>query len=164
MDKKWIGIIIILIAGLCAMSYIVINSNTVGNALTVIDDVSVTLPPGYKILKTHTNDATLVTEDTSNNNTIFIKCMAHKDTTSDVFKKQLKSIKNNGEFEIEKDSDNTIQYKNVTSGQSTTVKIFEKENRTLYMKLSGFTDQKVLEKDSNFIIDNLKHDFKQNAK
>ena len=47
MDKRWIGIIIILIIGLGCMYIIVDNSNSVGNAVTVISDVTITLPPGY---------------------------------------------------------------------------------------------------------------------
>ena len=56
MDRRWIGILIILIVGLSAMYLIVDNSNTVGNAISVIGDVSVTLPPGYKTGATHATD------------------------------------------------------------------------------------------------------------
>lgn len=160
MDKKWIGIIIILIIGLSAMYYIVTTSNTVGNAVTVIDDVTITLPPGYKILGTHTEDTTLLNE--GNNNTIYLKCVGNGDICKDTIKKEVKYIKKSADMEVVKTTDNSVVSQNVTSGENVTVMCFEKWDRTIFMKLSKFNNQQELEKDSQFIIDNIKPDYKQN--
>ena len=160
MDKRWIAIIIILIAGLSAMTYIVLTSNTVGNAVTVVDDITISLPPGFKILGTHTGEATLVSEGGSNE-TVYIKYLNDGNTSSKAFKKRVTSIENNVEFEITKKSNNTMQVRNITSNNNMTLKYFEKYDRTLYMKLTGFDNENEANKIINFIVDNAKPDYKQ---
>ena len=73
MDKRWIGIIIILIAGLGCMYLIVDNSTSVGNAVNVINDVTITLPPGYINTEDGSNYCVLFKKET--NETMRIKCL-----------------------------------------------------------------------------------------
>lgn len=159
MDKRWILLLIILLAGLSAMFYIATISNTIGNAVTVIDDVTVTVPPGFKIIGTHTEDAKLQKEGF--NDTIFIKCLGDGDASSKAFKTDVKKIKNNGEFEIIKESNKTVKFSNITSGKNTTHTFFEKADRTFRMELYNFDNDNELERNMQFVIDNIQPDFKQ---
>ena len=73
MDKRWIGILLILIAGLVCMYYIVDNSTTVGNAISVINDVTIPVPQEMKISVSNRNDVTFLNENT--NESIYINCV-----------------------------------------------------------------------------------------
>lgn len=160
MDKKWIGLIIILIVGLLAMGYIVTSSPSVGNALTVIKDVSVTLPDGFRILDTSSDEAKL-SEDNGDNR-IVLKCMGKDKNPVKAYKSELKKQKSKGEFEVTENGNNTIKLTNYTSGKVTLIKFFDKENRTFSMKVDDFTGEAKQVDDINFIIDNIVLDFKQN--
>ena len=73
MDKRWIGIIIVLLAGLGCMYLVVSNSTSVGNAVSVISDVAVTLPPGY--ITTDDGSRYYVFHNKKTNEVIRIKCL-----------------------------------------------------------------------------------------
>ena len=167
MDTRWIKILIILIIGLSAMYLIVDNSNTVGNAITVIGDVSVTLPPGFKAGDTHATDASMYNPD--NNNTIFMEFLGKGNTSLKSYKQNLNSLKSNGNVNIldhsKKDNYYVIHYEDYGSkydNPKETLIFFEKDNRTLSMRLVKYDSFNTQDKEISFIMDNVKQDFKQN--
>ena len=66
MDKRWIGILIILIIGCCCMYFIVDSSTTVGNAMTVVNKTVVTLPNHFSIEESGRDYAKIVNKNTYN--------------------------------------------------------------------------------------------------
>ena len=142
--------------------YLVVNdSNTVGNAVTVVKDISISVPPGFKIDSTTDNTANLLNEKSSE--CINIKCVDKNPYKS--FAKSVSSFesKNNAKPEnLSNKSVEHVQFKDTGSGQFTSFLLFEKENHFLTVKLSNYTDASQLEKDMNYLIDNMVHDFKQN--
>ena len=167
MDTRWIKILIILIIGLSAMYLIVDHSNTVGNAITVIGDVSVTLPPGYKTGESHATDASIY--NPSNNQTIFIEFLGKGDNCLKSYKQNLNSLKSNDNVNIidhsKKDDYYVIHYENYATkydNPNETLMFFAKNNRTLSMKLVKYDSFESQDKEISFIIDNVKQDFKQN--
>ena len=87
MDKRWILILIILIAGCACMYHIVDSSNSVGDAITVVNKTVITLPSGFTIGDDDKSSVTLVNEN--NNETIFIEDLGKSDTSLDNFKNDL---------------------------------------------------------------------------
>ncbi len=165
MDKRWIGIIVILIIGLFAMYLIVDNSTSVGNACTIVGDESVTVPPGLKIGNTNALSVTLY--NPSNNDTIHIKFIGKGDTTLKEYKKCLNALKQNSKVNNIKDEKNNntyiIHYNNLTSKDPNEMRVFvAKNNRTISMKFIKYTDTDKQKQDMDFIVKTLKHDYKQN--
>lgn len=161
MDKRWIGILIILIAGLGCMYLIADNSNSVGNAITVVKDVSIGVPLSYKIDDTTSDVAKLVNPSTKER--IEIRCVDKNPQKA--FTKSINSFQDKYNVELKNLSDKTIEHielKDVDSGNITSFVLFEKENHSFIMKLSGYKDSAQLEKDMTYIIENMQHDFKQN--
>ena len=161
MDKRWIGIILILLAGLACMYYIVDSSTTVGNAISVINDVSISVPPGMKISVDNRNDVTFLNENT--NESIFIECVDKKPEKA--FDKYITSFENSNNVEMTNRSNSTIQlidFKNVDTGQNTSFALFKKVNHSFIMKMNKYSDLKHQDKEMNYVIDNLVNDFKQN--
>ena len=146
MDKRWIGILIIFIIGMVCMYYIVEDSPSVGNAMTVINDVSVSMPLGYNILHK--------TEDCTNG------------TPDKLFKKEITSFQNNNNVKVKNNLSNDtlkyVQFEDLNSGNNTSFACFKKEGHTFLMKIEGFTDMNTEKKDVMFVINNIIHDFKQN--
>ena len=167
MDRRWIGIIIILIIGLSAMYLIVDSSNTVGNAIAVIGDVTVSLPPDYKTGATHTTDFSMY--NPSNNHTIFVNFLDMGNHSGKYFKNNLTALKNNPDITIYNYSSNgtvhTIQYNNPNSKYSPhneTLVFFEKVNRTFSIKLVKFDNFSDQNDEIEYIMKNVQKDFKQN--
>ena len=80
MDKRWLGIIIIFIAGIVCMYLIVDSSPTVGKAVTVVDEMTITLPSGFNILKETDKSVHLLDHQ---NNTANITIKGTGDNSSD---------------------------------------------------------------------------------
>ena len=165
MDKRWIGILIILIVGLCAMYFIVDYSTTVGNACTVVGDESVTLPPGLKIEDTTALSATLCNPE--NNDTIIIDFLGKGNTTLKNYKSCLNSLKEDGNINVINHENNNgtyiINYENSSSkNPKVSIAFTSKDNRTLSMKFIKYTNETKLKQDLDFIVKTLKHDYKQN--
>ena len=165
MDKRWIGIIIILLVGLSAMFLIVESSNTVGHALAVVGDLSVTIPNGFKVGETSANDASMAN---SEGGTIFLKYISKGKNSLRYFEGNLTDLKNNSNITVLDYSSNgtihTIKYVNPNSkyeNHNETLVFFEKEGRTLSMKLVKYTHFEHQDEDINFIINNIKIDYKQ---
>ena len=161
MDKRWIGILLILIAGLVCMYYIVDNSTTVGNAISVINDVTIPVPQEMKISVSNRNDVTFLNENT--NESIYINCVDKNPEKA--FDKYITSFENSNNVKMTNRSNSTVQiidYKNVDSGQNTSFVLFKKVDHAFIMKMNKYSDLEKQDKDMNYIIDNLVHDYKQN--
>lgn len=162
MDRRWIGILIIMLIGMGCMYFIVDNSNTVGNAITVVNDVSIVLPTGFKISDTHSNEALLSSE--SNNESIFIECIVDKNPEKE-FTKKITSFQNKNNVELKNLSNKTIKhinFKDVDSEKSTSFILFENLGHPFIMKMENYESADKQDNDMTFIIGNMKHDFKQN--
>ena len=166
MDKRWIGILIILIIGLSAMYLIVVNTTSVGNAVAVVGDVSVTLPPSFKTGATHVKDTSMYNPD--NNKTIFVNFIGKGDNALKYYKGNLSSMKRDSNINIldnsTKNNTGIIHYENYKSkygNPNEALVFFEKDNRTLSIKLLRYDDFKDQDKDIEFIIENIKLDYKQ---
>ena len=167
MDIRWIKILIILIIGLSAMYLIADNSNSVGNAICVIGDVTVTLPSGFKTGDSHATDVSIYNPD--NNNTIFIKFISKGNGALKTYNDTLDSLKHNDNVIIldhsKKDNYYVIHYENYKTkynNPNETQVFFEKDNRTLSMKLVKYDSFDTQDKEISYIIDNTQLDFKQN--
>ena len=157
MDKRWYGIIIILIVGLGSMFLVVNSSTTVGSAVIIVNDVSVALPHNFKILHNQPDESELQNRD--NNETIYIKYLCDGNKSSDEFKKALKD----DNLDIVKNTTNstlhTIYCKNQTGVY--TLNFFEKCDRTIMIKMSYYNDTSKMNDDLNYIIDSIMPDYKQ---
>lgn len=165
MDKRWIGIILILIAGLSCMFVIVINSSSVGSAVSVIEDVTVTLPPGYITADDGQHFCQMVDQKTGES--IRIKCIEGKSSHVAEYNKQIKTYNEQPEMVIVRnftnDTVSIIDYKNTTSEDKDTRSFmyFDKCGHTFSMKMKGFADDKSRNEDFDYVVSHLKYDFKQ---
>ena len=165
MDKRWIGILIILLAGLGCMYLIVDNSTSVGNAVSVISDVSITLPPGYITSEDGGNYCVLHKKET--NETMRINCLKDSKGYIKEYNTNLNSLKKQGDIIIKKNFTNDtlgmIEYENQSSTNKKFISLvyFDKCEHTFSIQMEHFTDNDSKENAINFIIKNLKYDFKQ---
>ena len=165
MDKRWIGIIIILIIGLGCMYLIVMSSTTVGNAVSVIEDVTITIPPGY--INSEDGGSFCVLHNKATNETIRIKCLDDGKNSTQKYEGQLKTLKEQYDITIDNNFTNKtlsmIEYENASSADNSNITLvyFDKCNHTFSMKMEHFTDSESKENAISFIIDTLKYDFKQ---
>lgn len=161
MDRRWIAILVILIVGLGCMYYIFETSTSIGSAVTIVDDVSVTLPNGFKIVASGDVDATLLNEAT--NTTIYMKCLDHKNTSKQAFDKELKTIEKKGEYEITKTTENdTVSTIYLNDGvKDFSMSYFEEYDRTFLLRTDNFSDEQQQQADMMYIIDTLQPDYKQ---
>jgi|GEM_PF-1831140 len=166
MDKRWIGIIIVLLAGLGCMYLVVSNSTSVGNAVSVISDVAVTLPPGY--ITTDDGSRYCVFHNKKTNEVIRIICLEEVTNNNEEYNKKLKSLTQQDDIIIKKNFTNKnlsmIEYENQSSKdeKDNAIAYFDKCNHTFSMKLEHFTNETSKENAMNFIIEQIKFDFKQN--
>jgi hypothetical protein len=164
MDKRGIAIIIILIAGLACMYFVVINSTSVGSAVTIVDDVSVTLPQGFKIDVSYTNQAILLDEQT--NETILVKYLSDGNNSLKEYNNEIKAIDKNETLEILDNSSNdtahTLYCRNNDQDNNYSLTYFEKFDRTLLIKMENYDNPKKQNGDLMYIVDNLQPDYKQN--
>ena len=147
------------------MYLIVDNSTSVGNAVSVISDVTITLPPGYITSEDGGNFCVLFNKPT--NETIRIKCLDGKKTYVEEYNNTLKTLEKQDDIIITKNFTNKnlsmIEYENQSSTDKKNISLvyFEKCNHTFSMQLEHFTDESTKEETVSFIIENLKYDFKQ---
>ena len=159
MDNRWYAIIIILIVGLSAMYFVVSSSNTVGSAVIIVNDVSVTLPDSFKILHNQPDESEL--QSRSGNETIFIKYLCDGNNSLKEYEKELKSL-NNSDIEVLENSTHgtvhKIMCKNTTKYS---LYYFEKSDRTLMIKSTHFNNDSDENSTVNYVIDSIRSDFKQ---
>lgn len=169
MDKRWIGILIILIIGGCCMYYVVDNSTTVGTAISVVNKTIVTLPDGFSIEDKDKDDVNFIDWDT--NEKISINDLGKGDISSSSFESRLKELKKNGEFEIIGNSTTNIgnitlyklDYINSTSEDALNISesfVFTC-NHTFLIKTKGYSDEAKLNKDLAFLVNTMIPDYKQ---
>lgn len=160
MDKRWLVIILIFIIGAGGLYYIVGSSDTVGKAVTVCDEMTITLPSGFNILHKNTANITLLNHQ---NETLFIKIIGMDTNSHDEYLNRLDLLKENSAIEIEKTDDNneyhSIYYENIDTGNKSVVCFFDKDNRTIEVKMHQYPG---FEDDLNFTIETITHNFKQN--
>ena len=165
MDKRWIGIILILLAGLSCMYVIVTHSTSVGSAVSVIEDVTITVPHGFITSEDGADYCVFHNKDT--NETVRMKCLNDKNTYINEYNKQLTTLKEKGDIKIKNNFKNNtlslIEYENqsTTDKKYVSVIYFYKCNHTFSMKMEQFTDENSKQDVMDFIIDTLKFDFKQ---
>ena len=161
MDKRWLGIIIILILGIGAMYMIVESSTTVGKAVAVVSEMTVTIPDGFTTLKDTDKHTVYLVNDEKETINVTVKGLG--DTTSKEYKSALKSLEENDDIEVqdkkENDTIKIIYYKNLTSDKEYTQTYFVKDNRTIELKMTKYENW---EEDWSFIIETIQHNFKQN--
>lgn len=160
MDKRWIGILIIFIAGLSCMYLIVDSSNTVGKAVTVVDEMTITVPSGFNILKSTEKSVHLLDHQ---NNTANITIKGLGDNSTEFFNYKIKSLQESGEANITEMTENStakvIFYKNLTDDKEYSISYFVKDNRTIELKMDKYDNWK---DDWDFIVSTIVHNFKQN--
>lgn len=165
MDKRWIGIIVILIIGLGCMYLIVMTSTSVGNAVSVINDVTITIPPGY--INSEDGGSFCVLHNKATNETVRIKCLKDVENHTKEYASRLGTLKQQDDITINKNFTNKtvsmIEYENQSSTDKKyiTLVFFDKCNHTFSMQMEHFTDNENKENVISFIIDNMKYDFKQ---
>ena len=160
MDKRWFLILIIIIVGAVCMYFIVDSSPTVGKAVTVADEMTITLPTGFNLLKNDDKNVILIDHQ---NHTAHIRIIGLGNTTLKEYNAKLDSLKNDSEMEIQEHGKNgtgyIIFYKNITSNKEYSMTYFFKDNRTVSLKMGTYDNW---QKDWKFIIDTIVHNFKQN--
>jgi uncharacterized protein YjaZ len=160
MDKRWLGIFFILIVGIACMYFIVEHSPTVGKAVTVVDEMTVTLPTGFNLLKNHENEVVLLDHQ---NHTANITILGLGDTSFKKFNSTVKSLEKDKDIEIQdkiqNSTGNIIFYKNLTNNKEYSITYFVKDNRTIELKMDKYDNW---ENDWKFIVDTVQHNFKQN--
>ena len=136
MDKRWFGILVILIAGIACMYMIVDSSPTVGKAVTVADEMTITLPSGFNLLKNKDNFVSLLDHQ---NHTANITIMGVGDKAEKEFNSTLKSFEEDSDIKIKDTKQNStaniIYYKNLTTDKKYTMTYFVKDNRTIELKM-----------------------------
>ncbi|MBE6499990.1 MAG: hypothetical protein E7Z80_05545 [Methanobrevibacter thaueri] len=161
MDKRWIGIFLIIIIGAGCLYLIISSSDTVGKAVTVCDEMTITLPTGFNLLHSNPKDVTLLNHQ---NETIFIKIIGLNKDTLKLFNDKVSSLKSNDSIEVEKTSNenNThiVYYKNLNTGNESIIAYFVKDNRTISMEMNQYPNYR---EDFDFVFDSIVHNFKQNT-
>ena len=158
MDKRWLGIIIILILGIGAMYFIVDSSPTVGKAVAVASEMTITIPDGFNLLKDTEQTIDMIN---SQNETINITIIGLGDNASNEYKATLKAFEKSDDIEVQDKNatGNMIFYKNLTADKECSVTYFVKENRTIELQMTKYENW---ENDWKFVVDTIQHNFKQN--
>lgn len=169
MDKRWIGILIILIIGCCCMYFIVDSSTTVGNAMTVVNKTVVTLPNHFSIEESGRDYAKIVNKNT--NEKVSFKDLGKKDSALDSFNNKLNKLKKDPGIDVINNSiidmNNTKVYKiecqNLTAENTTNISICYAYtcHHTFLIQFKNYNDNTNLDKDLEFLISNMKPDYKQ---
>lgn len=167
MDKRWILILIILIVGCACMYHIVVSSNNVGNAITVVNKTVITIPDEFTIDDDDKSSTTLINEKTKE--TIFIKDLGKPDTSLDCFNKGLSRFSDNYDIHILNNETLNINdipvyrldIQNSTDGKDSTIVYMYSYNHTFNLKFNGYSSEDKLNQDLNFIINTISPDFKQ---
>ena len=169
MDKRWIGILIILIIGCCCMYFIVSSSDTVGTAITDVNKTVVTLPHGFSIGDDDKGSVTLVSKhsdekihikDLGKNDTAKKSCdeklyELNHDSNMNVLKNYTSNISNFNVYRIDFEDLSKENVTNVSSAYIYTC------NHTFLIKMYNYNNQTGLDDDLTFIINTLRPDFKQ---
>ena len=142
------------------MYLIVDSSTTVGKAITVVNEMTVTIPDGFDIASKTDETVNLIN---NNNETINITIICMGNQTMNEFNSAVNSIEQSDDLELKNkektEKGNIVYYKNITSNKEYSKTYFVKENRTIELNMDKY---KNWENDQKFIIDTVTHNFKQN--
>ncbi|MGX8693969.1 MAG: hypothetical protein ACSW71_03585 [Methanobrevibacter sp.] len=165
MDKRVIGIIVILIIGTGCMFYTASNSNTVGSAITSFSKTIVTLPHGFSVGETTDQVAELYNKNTPER--INISDLGKNDSSLDKFENALKSLKSNPAVRDISDSThsvNNIKVYTITYKDNDETKYSSFAyvcNHTYCINMSGYNNADKVTDDLDFIIKTIQPDYKQ---
>ena len=170
MDKRWLGILIILIVGCCCMYFVATSSDSVGLSITKVNKTLITLPSDFSIEDTEKGSAKIINWNT--NQTIHIKDLGKQDNAFDKFQEKINELKKDPKIKINGNSTRnisgkptyTIDITNTTSGNpdNSTIAYVFTCNHTFVLKLKNYKDNKnKLNHDLDFVVKNMKIDYKQ---
>ena len=165
MDKRWILIIIILIAGLGTMYYIVDNSNSVGSAIVTFGKTTITIPENFSVVGS--GDGYVELHNKINSEDITIFDYGKGNTVKNNIQNSIAEITKDKEYELIGNSTkkiNDVSIYNVDfKFENETVRIcgFYNNNHTYLMMVNGYDDLNKSTSDLKFIIDTMVPDYKQ---
>ena len=165
MDKRVIGIIIILIIGIGCMFFIASNSNNVGSAITTFSKTIVTLPNGFSVGETNEQVAELYNKRTPER--INISDLGKNDSSLKAFEDDLNSLSkdsNVNEITNSTRTVNNIKVYTITYKANDETKYSSfvyTSNHTYCINMTGFDDADKVNNDLDFIIKTIQPDYKQ---
>ena len=167
MDKRWIYILIILIAGLAAMAYIVDNSTTVGSAIVPIGSFTTTLPDGYNIEASEKDHAILIIRKT--NEKIYIGELGKGNQTDKFYGEKIIELENNynvTNISYSDDVYNNITFKSINyekqpNNTINKASFFMKFDHTFIVESRNYHDKDKMDYGAHFVVDTLQRDYKK---
>ena len=166
MDSRWYGIIIILVVGLGCMYLIASTSTNIGSAVVIVDDLSVTLPPNFKIVNNDVMQVEL--KNRNNNETIIVKYLNDGNNSMKEYTKEVKLLSKNSNVNItaKNPSDNvkSIYCKNLKNNNEYGEFFLEKFDRTIMIKMTNYDNQTKENNDLKYVVDAIQPDYKQSRK
>ena len=143
------------------------TSTSVGNAVSVISDVTVTVPPGF--ITSEDKGSFSVFHNKQTNEVVRVRCLDDAKSYVDKYNSQLETLKGQDDIKITKKLKNDtlamIEYENQSSTdkKDITLVYFDKCEHTFSMQLEHFTEDSRKEYVIDFIMDTMKYDFKQHV-
>lgn len=167
MDKRWILILIILLAGAVCAYHVVDSSTSVGNAITVLNKSVITLPDDFTIGESEKNSAELL--NTHNNEKILITDFGKNDDSQRMFNENLTRfndainiiVNKNSTMNINDVTTYRIDLFNSTTGEDVTLAYIYSSGHTFTIRMTGYDNETKLDNDLNFIVSTITPDFKQ---
>ena len=169
MDKRWILIIIIFIAGFSGLYWINDNTTTVGNAIASVDNVIITLPPGFTNFQTHENSANI--ENKHTHEKLYFKSTAKGDHALEKYNNLLKEfnedenikVTNNTTMKVGNVTAYVIYYQNSTSGEPVDYirAYFYNYDTTYFVTMWNFENTDRGNSNLKFIIETMYPDYKK---
>lgn len=147
------------------MYLILDSSTTVGSTITVVNKTVVTVPDDLTIESTSANSANLINKN--GNESIYIEDMGKQNTAKDLFENQLSKNKkgmkiiSNSTTKINDNPVYRIDAQNITSKKNITFTYAYVANHTFSIKINDYTDAQKISLDLNFLIKNMRPDYKQ---
>lgn len=167
MDKRWILIIIILIAGVSLLYVIANESVEIGKAITTIDNVIITLPDNFKI--TDQDKTSVEMTNRNSDERISIELIKEKNKAKELMNNHLRDLKYENVIDIEDSTENisnftvySISYQNMSSDTPVnyTVSYLDKLNKTFIITTSNYENTNSQLNDLTQVINTLRLDFK----
>lgn len=167
MDKRWIIIFIILIAGVSTLYLIANESIEIGKAITTIDNVIITLPDNFKI--TDQDKTSVEMTNRNSNEKLSIELIKEKNKAEELMGNKLQELRLENVINIEDSTKNisnitvySISYQNIDSDTPVnyTVNYINKLNKTFVITTSNYENNDSQLNDLTQIIETLRLDFK----
>lgn len=158
MDKRWIIIFVIFLLGMSGLYFTANESYKIGDAISIIDNVIITLPQNFKIADKTPDQLTIC--DRSSDDTISVKLIKDYKDAYNLMKTDMSKNDENSDFKV---SDiKVFEIKDKTTGNSTYY--FNKFNKTFIIKSENYNNVDKENSDVNYIIDSIRIDFKVKEK